>query len=225
MAETANTQLHYKDLRAQTSAMLGDDNTVYRLIQDIYGTGSDTPWDLATTAATMLAVQKAIAKGGQNKVTYSVGGAISPAATPSDVVILNGSASKSVRITRVEISMSATAAGIQDVALVRRSAVNTGGTATTPTPVPHISTDAAASAVLSQYSANPTTGATVGTVREGKLAVSASGGLASVVWEFPLTRGKGLTLTGVAQGLAINFGGAALLTGEVLAYSIEWIEE
>lgn len=159
------------------------------------------------------------------KATYSLAGAVTLAATPSDVVILNGSGTKTVRVTRVEVSIAATAAGIVDIVLIKRSAANTGGTATTPTPIPHDSSDSAATAVVSVYTANPTPGASVGNIRWTKVGVSGADVENTFSWDFTRNNDKALVLRGTAQGLAINLNGVALLTGEVFSYSIEWTEE
>lgn len=71
------------------------------------------------------------------KATYAaaiVGLASVAAAT--DLFTITGSASKTVRITRVSISGLATSASAIAVPLIKRSAANTGGTATSPASVP-----------------------------------------------------------------------------------------
>lgn len=159
------------------------------------------------------------------KATYSLAGAVSLAATPSDVVILNGSVSKTIRVTRVEVSIGATAAGFADVVLIKRSAANTSGSSTTPTPVPNDANDAAASAVVTVYTGNPTPGAAVGNVRWVKMGITAADQVVTQTWHFGQANDKDIVLRGVAQGLAINLNGDALLSGEVFSYSIEWTEE
>lgn len=84
------------------------------------------------------------------KTTYSVGiTGFTPAATATDFFNIIGSATKTVRVTRIAISGMATSGASIAISLVKRSAANTSGTPTTPTPVPHDANDAAATAVVS----------------------------------------------------------------------------
>src|SRR4051794_24211894 len=53
------------------------------------------------------------------KATYSASQLLfTPAATPTDVFTITGSASKTIRVTRIEVTGLATTAGTVDVALV-----------------------------------------------------------------------------------------------------------
>src|SRR5216684_7916632 len=85
---------------------------------------------------------------------YAVVG-ITPAATPTDVLVIQGAAGIVTRIKSIKLNGVATANGNMPVQLIRRSAANTGGTSTAPVPGKVDSGDAAAAtSVLSQYSAN-----------------------------------------------------------------------
>ncbi len=186
-------------------------------------TFNGTTWDRQRSAVGTTGITAVNTEG--TKATYSLAGAVTLAATPSDVVILNGSGTKTVRVTRIEVSIGATAAGFADIVLIKRSAANTSGSSTTPTPVPNDSTNAAATAVVSVYTANPTPGAAVGNVRWVKAGVTAADGVVTQAWHFGVTNDQAIVLRGTAQGLAINLNGDALLSGEVFSYSIEFTEE
>jgi hypothetical protein len=68
------------------------------------------------------------------RATFSVGAAgITPAATATDILTLYGSGTKTVRVSRIKISGTATSGATADILLVRRSTANSGGTATNPT--------------------------------------------------------------------------------------------
>ena len=149
--------------------------------------------------------------------------AVTPAATATDVVRLSGSATKIVRVKKVTVSGLASTAGSMDVSLVKRTAANTGGTATAPTPGKHDSGSAAASAVLSQYSANPTAGAGI-IIRNKQLNFGVAGAAGVVEFDFSRNNDKPVVLRGVAQGLAINLNGQAVPTGGAVSYDIEWEE-
>lgn len=150
-----------------------------------------------------------------------------PAATPTDILTLAGSATKTVRVKTVKVSGLATTAGQMPVALVRRSAANTAGTLTNPAAVKHDINDAAATAVVALYTANATgLGTAVGNVGAKRLFLNLSTGQEDqAVWDFSTRQDKALVLRGVSDILAINLGGAAVPAGGVLDFEIEWEED
>ena len=103
----------------------------------------------------------AVSINGTRATYHYVAQDITPVATSTDVVVLSGSASKVIRVTKVSIVGTATAASIYDHYLIKRTAANTGGTSTSPTPAKSDSNDPSASATLKLYSANPSAWARV----------------------------------------------------------------
>lgn len=154
---------------------------------------------------------------------YSVASAsVTPAATPTDIVTLIGSATKTVYVTRVRLVGLATTKGVLAMQLLKRSTANTGGTKTTPTPVPYDSQNAAASAVVNQYSANPTVGTSLGAVAAENLSMAVAGDpTGHIDWDF---RDNPIALRGVAQSLSINGSGGAVPAGGAIGYAVEWYE-
>jgi len=158
-------------------------------------------------------------------VTYSaVANNVVPAALATDLVTIYGSASKTVNILNIWVSGVQTTAGQAQIMLIKRSAANSAGTSTASLRIPYDSTDAAATATVLAYTANPTLGAAVGNVRGDRLflpgaaaAVDAQG----LTWSF--VNGKQLILRGVAQGIAINLNGITLAGGSINV-TIEWTE-
>lgn len=213
-AKVAVSQFGNQDANAATTYGIQVGGVIYLF----NGTTFDR-WRAATGTTGIAAVNS---EG--TKATYSAAGLLTPAATASDVAILNGSGSKTVRVTRVEVSIAATAAGIVDALLIKRSTANTGGTSSAPTVVPNDANDAAGTATVLQYSANPTVGSIVGNVRAQKMGILANG-VVTANWDFTVNNSKGIILRGVAQGLAINLNGDVLLTGEVVGFSFQWTEE
>lgn len=148
-----------------------------------------------------------------------------PAATPTDVLTLTGSATKTIRVRRIWVSGLAGTAGLLTPRLVRRAAANTGGTSTAPTPMKMDTADAAATGVLALYTANPTINSTVGTLGARALFLNlATAGKDAVEWEFPGTYHRGLVLRGALDILAVNFAGAAVPAGGLLDFELEWTE-
>lgn len=167
-----------------------------------------------------------------SKATYSAGTAtFTPPATPTDFFIINGSASKTVRILSLNITATQTTAGVNTFYLIRRTTANSGGTAVSTTVVKHDTNDANPTATLQHYTANPTTGSSSGFLRTLKLTTPAPASVVSpVTYELlPLDlKGypKPITLRGTSEGLAINFNGAALPSGMAgMAVSVTFTEE
>lgn len=91
--------------------------------------------------------------------------------------------------------------------------------------VPHDSTNAAASAKVYTYFANPTLGTAVGTVRSAHVNVSTVAGVPIPHrWDFSNSPGQPIVLRGTSQSLNINLGGDSMV-GSSLCISIDWSEE
>jgi hypothetical protein len=171
----------------------------------------------------------------KNKKTYAASGAFTPSATPQDLVMIFGSATKTVRVQSIKIGTANTAAGSQIFTLKKRSAVSTGGTVVAATAVPLDSSDAAATATVSHLTTSANTpGTSVGTLVTKSVASPA---VTPATWAgitedsdremlpFVGEQTKAVVLRGVAEGLAINFAGAALVSGQIHTYNVVWTEE
>jgi len=151
-----------------------------------------------------------------------------PPATPTDMVTLTGSASKTIKILALTLFTTQTAAGTNTFYIVKRSTANSAGTSTTPTIVPHDSNNAAATAVMRQYSANPTLGNSLGNIRGARITTPAAAGLLDTSYIFDFTHsafGQGIVLRGTGEVMALNFNGAALPAGLTVTAEITWLEE
>jgi hypothetical protein len=199
--------------------------------------------DLATVDPTSKAVRvstysaEGVEVSAESKDTFFATNTFTPAATPTDLVTIYGSATKTVRVVKFVITTTNTAAGSQTFFLIKRSAVNTTGTFVAATAVPSDSSDSAATATVGHYTANPGgLGTAVGTTNIKRVAspVLIPASFAGIVddagfdmldsqinadWD------KSIVLRGVAQGLCLNFNGAALVSGQVHAFQVIWTEE
>ena len=163
------------------------------------------------------------------RATYSASfTALAVAAAATDVVTLVGSATKTIRVLSARVSGIATAAEARVAQWIKRSADNTTGTSSNAVAVPHDSLDAAATAVLRGYTANPGgLGAIVAAVRSSRISVST---VATPIPEAPTLfdfgRGgeKPIVLRGVAQILSLNLAGATI-AGGLLDVDVTWTEE
>lgn len=195
-----------------------------------WGVRQDVPPATPATSATgdygFMAINKwnagLVANFEKTAKTFSSSLSLAAVATASDIAILPGNGTNTVYITKIIVSGIQTTAGSVLLQLIKRSTANAGGTASTPTPVPHDSADTAVSAP-SFYTANPTPGTGLGNVRAQYIALGSATAVAEpVIWEFN-DKGKPIVLSGTAQGLAVNLNGATV-TGGNFTVTFEWFE-
>jgi hypothetical protein len=159
-----------------------------------------------------------------HKATYRTAFVVAPAATATDIFQIIGSGTKTVEITRIIIGGTQITTGQVAFYIKKRSTANTGGTSSASTMVPLLSTDAAATAVGAIYTANPTTGTTVGDVDIRLVPITATTVADTQATELNYgTLGKPITLSGVAQALTINLNGVTITSGSI-AIAIEFTE-
>jgi hypothetical protein len=154
---------------------------------------------------------------------------ITPVATATDVLVLTGSATKVIRVTKVEVVGTATAASIYDHYIIKRTTANTGGTSSSVTAAKSDSADDAQTAALKLYTANPSAVGTGIAIEAHKtyLSASATPGAAALPssYEFGVRNDKAIVLRGTSESLAINFNGQAVPSGASLYLSFEWTED
>jgi len=167
------------------------------------------------------------------KATYTgCTGAFTPPATPTDMCTIYGSATKTIRVLACFIAGLQTATGINLFNLIKRSTIDTGGTPVACATLCSIdSTDANPTATINHYTANPAAlGTVVGNLRAARVCCPIATGLIVPPYNLlAFTESDELsklpTLRGVAQGLAVNFAGAALPGGLTMAVEWVWLEE
>ncbi len=153
-------------------------------------------------------------------------GPFTPGTTPTDIVTIFGSATRTITVNKITIATVQTTAGINAWKLIKRSSANTGGTSAALTRIPMNSVFPAATATLLQYSVNPTAlGTALGNVWSGNVAAPSLTSVVNGCLEVPLLAQSPVTLTGVAQGLAVNFSGVALPSGLSVQVIIGWSEQ
>lgn len=161
------------------------------------------------------------------KATYSASiSNLTVAASATNIVTIQGSASKVVRIVRVLLSGIQTASGNMTVLLRKQSTADTGGTSSAMTAIPHDSSSAAATASAVSYTANPTMGSLVGVPVSKRVSFPAAAAAfdpAGDLYRADLPA-QAIVLRGVAQGLAVGFNGVTL-TGGSVNVSLTWTEE
>lgn len=207
-------------------------NGLYRL--NING-AAQVRFNLASLTGTNVIVSAAATPGSEFvevlpvvRSTYAASAVITPAGSATDLLQISGSASKTVKVQSLTCTHTATAAGVNNLVALKRSAANTGGTTAAATAVGLDSTFPTPAASVVTYSANPTTGALV-----GNLAVRAAGAsvptgtmaAVPVVFDFGSTDRQGVVLRGTAETFALNGAAASFPTGATLQCALRWTEE
>lgn len=163
------------------------------------------------------------------RATYGAGiRALVAPSSPTDIVQVCGSASKTVRITKVIFSGRASTAVSLDVTLVRRSTANTGQT-TNITPVTYDTNNAASSLTPFAYTTNPVTlGTSLGSIasRQYFLAnLTTTIGTPPLEWHFGNRPAQALVLRGATQCLSVSLDqGGTSYSGNSLDVAFEWTE-
>ena len=151
------------------------------------------------------------------------------AATATDVVTLCGSATKTVRVQRIQVTADATAASVINLYVYKRTVVNTGGTSAAVTASQMDSSDPAPTSVVLKYSANPSALGT-GVLFTGDhyaLPAAATTGYPGTPWieDFGIRNNRALVLRGVNQCVAFSLNGQTIPVGFGYYLGIEWTEE
>lgn len=173
---------------------------------------------------------------GQKASYFASLGNNTPAATPTDVAILTGSATKTVKVTKVTVTVQATTGAVGEYRLVLRSggtqsAVNTAFANATHSG-PFDSTDAASTVIANGlsgvYTGNPaSSGTTVGIPVDWTIGIPTvtTGGVVVLEYTCGPRPAKCITLRGATQILAVNGNGHTLATAEKFGITYEWTEE
>jgi len=197
------------------------------LVALLIGAGNAQAYQLYTNLGTM---DVAYANTQGVKPSYRVQiNDVTPVATATDVLTLCGSATKVIRVTKIEASADATGAAMVDFYIYKRTVANTGGTSAAITAAQMDSADAAPSSIVLRYSANPSAlGAGVLVAGEHyEIPATTGNSYSSIPWNetFGTRNAKALVLRGTAQCVAFSLNGATLPAGLSLYVGIEWTEE
>ena len=177
--------------------------------------------------------------GRLDRQTYMAVGSFTPAATPTDLITITGSATKVVRVVSIKVATTNTAAGSQEFTLVKRSTLDTTGTFVPATRVPIDSSAGPATSTVGHYTANPGgLGTSVGTIVQKRVASPAviPASFAGIVQDASMelldlqdtinaVDDPAIKLCGALENLAVNFAGAALVAGQTHLYTVIWTEE
>lgn len=177
-----------------------------------------------STDGALVSTQVAVAQP-----TYAAAtGRFTPSAGATDIWVLQGSATRTVKVHTITFTASGSTGAVQlPFQLLLRSTGNSGGSSGTITPVSYDSLDSVATAKCYNYTANATSlGTLVGTLKVDYLNLVSSSVSSPVVWSFgsqPFR--KPIYLRGINQLLCINLSGSNPATGFQMAVDVEFTEE
>jgi len=138
----------------------------------------------------------------------------------TDIFYIRGSATKTVKILKIEVSISASSGngGTNTISIIRRSSANgTNGTAITCSK--YDSAEADATATAAYYTANPSTlGTAAATLHVHRYTTEESASVGEEFEESYDLRTKLPTLRGTSELLAINLGGTAIANNTTTVY-------
>ena len=148
------------------------------------------------------------------------------AASATDIFNFKGSGTKTIYIRKITWKQcNSVAGGTHQVYLIKRSTANSGGTSSALTAVPLDSNFASATASGVYYTANPTTGTSVGTISHCVFL------LGSLVYHlnhvlFDSTKGGApIVLRGTSESISVNYNGVTDAIGTSAVVDIEWSEK
>lgn len=147
------------------------------------------------------------------------------AATPTDILTIQGAANKIVRIKSIIINGNSLSLAAYPISLIRRSTVHTGGTSTVITAGKHDTSDPNSAAVLRYFTANPTPGTTVATLHIGRVIAASASNLDRLPFQYAWQNDKAILLNGASEFLAINMGATALAGATTMDIDVLWTEE
>lgn len=144
----------------------------------------------------------------------------------SDLFTLQGSATKTIRVTRILYSSETGANQAQVISIMRRSVVSTGGAYTTVTPGKMDTFNSAATAVFKFATTGGTaaTGTTVANL-DGRSYFSSGGTVVNDVYSWEADRpAQAIVLRGVGDFLTLQIV-SGTVTGLQFNCSVEWVED
>lgn len=158
--------------------------------------------------------------------TYSASNIFTLANNATDVFTISGSATKTVKIYRVLFYLTATTGSNATIKGIIRTTANTGGTSTVRPNISFDSSNAAATAVVRSYTANPSAlGTSAGDALTFGVYVSGGGTIGSIPFSLLIENTtQPVVLRGVNQLFAVNMN-SVTFAGNSARATVVWTEE
>lgn len=182
--------------------------------------------------STLNAVFNLVYDASTMKPTFSASQVFAPASLATDVCILTGSATKTIKVRRIIFGGQNIAAVVDPVEILKRSALNTLGTNGFMQKLAYDTTNSltgsgtnTATAIAEYYTANGVGGTLIGMLADimvpfGNLT---TGAFSNYTFEFGAL-GSPVVLRGAAQQVTVNLNGLSFTQG-LISCTFEWTEE
>lgn len=157
------------------------------------------------------------------KATYSATVTLS-ATGLGDIMMIQGSNTKTVKIKKVILYNFASAAGVAQYCLVRRSSAS-GGTTTFANVGRHDLNDPVPTATVTAFSATGAVGTSVAILSFARSSVATTTTAGLIAWDFSRNNDKAIVLRGTSDFLALNFTNGGVEGTATHDITIEWTEE
>lgn len=203
----------------------GDAAAATSVVADANMLFNGATWDRQKSAAGATGVAVVNTEG--TKTTYSQTGQFAATSTAGDLMILTGSGTKTVRVTKIGFSGTLTTALICGATVLRRSTAATGGTTIAGDTVSkHDTNNAAPTATVTFYTVGPTPGTNAGVFRRENVFLSTTAIAGQqLIMDFTTRNEQGLVIRGTSDFLALSLSSAAAQAGSALSFEITWTEE
>lgn len=224
-----STQLSWA---TQPSFVAGTGVAGAMVLDPVTGTAANVVSSVPTSTSPGAASLSINSEGFKATCRYA-SAALTPVATPTAFVVIQGSATKTVRIKMIKVSGVATAAGNMQLQVARWSTAGTAGSAvlTAVTAGKHDINDVGCTAVVSTVgTANYGTQGTGSTVpmTADRIQLSASGSGVAInplTINFGTRSDKALILRGTSDFVVLSGNGSAVPSGGVLDIEVETEED
>lgn len=178
---------------------------------------------LVANAANNVYVGNVNTQSGKTSYRMSAAGTIDAAGI---LVQLQGSATRTIRITKIRISGALTTGAVGRIMVMRRSAAATGGTPGSVPPQPLDTGNAAATLVATQYLTVPTGGTLVGRLENDYVLWGAMTALGNLVeWTYGTANAQPILIRGTSEYITIETSTFASYAGAVYSVTVEFTEE
>jgi len=148
------------------------------------------------------------------------------AASATDIFNFKGSSTKTVYIRKIIWKQaSIVTGGSFNVYLLKRSTANSGGTSSAITAIPLDSNFSSATASGVYYTANPTTGASLGGIAHVFLYVNSAAPSYAYTLFDSTKGGAPIVLRGTSESVSVNYNGVTDPMGTGAVVDIEWSEK
>lgn len=160
------------------------------------------------------------------KATYSATTAAPAIDAAGTLIQIQGSASKTIRVTKVEISGVLTTTSNGVISINRCTTAVSGGTSASVTPVAYDSTSAAVTAVATRWTAVGTAGScSIVATRRSTWTADTLADAAPALFKFGDANAQPIVLRGTSEYLTVSTTTFTSYTGGSYTAYIEWTEE